>query len=82
MAEKITVKAKQDAGWHPVHGTITKGQEYTMEEHEFSDELFVRPRGFIPPWERPAPAETAPAETAPAPAAPAVEETKKTGGDQ
>lgn len=51
---QITVKAKGDFGWSPViNAEIVKGQEFTIEEDQFSDDLYERPTGFIPPWERP-----------------------------
>ena len=49
----ITVKAKGNFGFHPgLRTEIRKGQEYTMDESEFGEELFERPAGWIPPWER------------------------------
>lgn len=59
MAEErvqIKVKAKIDAGRHRTHGEIVEDQEYTIFEDEFAKELFHRPKGWTPPWERdPAP---------------------------
>lgn len=50
---KITVTAKITAGVHPKHGAIIAGEEYTIAEAEFAEELFHRPDGWLPPWERP-----------------------------
>lgn len=45
---KITVTAKITAGVHPIHGAIIKGQTYTIEEHQFADQLFERPALELP----------------------------------
>jgi hypothetical protein len=39
---KITVTAKITAGVHPIHGAIIAGQTYTIEDHQFAEELFTR----------------------------------------
>lgn len=50
---RIKVAGKIDAGFSPVIGqVINKGQEYEIDEGEFSDELYTRPEGWTPPWER------------------------------
>lgn len=53
MSKKITVTAKITAGTHPTHGAIIAGEEYIIDEAEFAEELFTRPDGWLPPWERP-----------------------------
>lgn len=40
---QITVKAKGDLGIHPFHGAILAGGMYTMEEEQWTGELFERP---------------------------------------
>lgn len=50
---KITVTAKITAGTHPTHGAIIAGQTYEIDEAEFAEELFHRPDGWLPLWERP-----------------------------
>jgi hypothetical protein len=52
---KITVKGKGDLGYTPKHGEIREGADYTIEEADFTDALFERPEGWVPPAERPAP---------------------------
>ena len=53
MAEKITVKARIDAGHHPKYGEIVKGREYTIDANDFGAQLFARPeKGWKAPWER------------------------------
>jgi hypothetical protein len=50
---KIEVKAKITAGVHPKHGPIINGRTYTIEEHEYADQLFERPSPeWLAPWER------------------------------
>lgn len=50
---KVEVKAKITAGVHPRHGPIVKGRTYTIEEHEFADQLYERPSSdWLAPWER------------------------------
>lgn len=53
MSQKITVTAKITAGTHPTHGAIIAGQKYTIDAADFAEELFHRPDGWLPPWERP-----------------------------
>ncbi len=50
----ITVIAKVSAGFHPGLGvSIVEGEEYTIREDQFADQLFNPPTpGWIPPWER------------------------------
>lgn len=38
----IEVVAKGNFGVHPKHGLIVRGQEYTIKEEEFADQLFER----------------------------------------
>jgi hypothetical protein len=40
---QITVKAKGDLGIHPFHGAILAGGMYTMDEEQWTGELFERP---------------------------------------
>lgn len=50
---QITVKAKDNLGFSPKFGEIVKGQEYTMEEEEFADQLFDGPTpDYKPIWIR------------------------------
>lgn len=50
---KVEVKAKITAGVHPQHGPIVQGRTYTIEEHEYADQLFERPSAeWLAPWER------------------------------
>lgn len=75
---QITVKAKITAGWSPViNAEIVKGQGYVIEEEQFSDDLYERPVGFIPPWER-----TAAEEAGPVGAPDTVTTSKKKGGTE
>jgi hypothetical protein len=39
---KITVKGKADLGWSPKFGNIVAGQEYEIDEADFTAVLFVR----------------------------------------
>ena len=39
---KITVTGKGDLGFSPKFGEIIEGQEYTIEEEDFADQLFVK----------------------------------------
>jgi hypothetical protein len=39
----ITVKAKGDLGIHPFHGPILAGEMYTIDESQWTEELFERP---------------------------------------
>lgn len=50
----ITVKAKITAGFHPgLNTNITQGEEYTIDESQFGDQLFERPApDWLAPWER------------------------------
>jgi hypothetical protein len=52
---QITVKAKITAGFHPgLNTNITQGEEYTMEEAQWGDQLFERPSPeWLAPWEQP-----------------------------
>lgn len=60
----ITVTAKGDFGFSPhLRLTITKGEAYTIDEKDFADDLFERPDGWLPPWERETPPEEKPAES-------------------
>jgi hypothetical protein len=50
---QITVKGKGNLGVHPDHGAIKAGQEYTIDEMQFADQLFERPApDWLAPWER------------------------------
>ncbi len=51
---QITVKAKGDLGFHLFHGQIIQGGSYTMEEEQWSEQLFERPS---PEWRAPGEAE-------------------------
>lgn len=48
----IKVTAKGNLGIHPVHGEIVENREYDIDENDFGDQLFHRPEGWVPPWER------------------------------
>jgi len=50
----ITVKAKITAGYHPgLNANIVEGEEYTIEEAQFADQLFHKPSPeWLAPWER------------------------------
>ena len=43
MANMITVTGKDDLGYSPKFGQIIKGQQYTINEEDFTPELFVKP---------------------------------------
>lgn len=49
---KIQVKAKIDGGVHLKYGEIKAGQTYEIDDVDFGDELFVRPKGFESPHEK------------------------------
>lgn len=53
MPKIITVKAKITAGWHPgLRAEIIEGCDYSMQEHEWSADLFERPSSdWLAPWE-------------------------------
>lgn len=51
---QITVKAKMTAGFHPgLNTNIIEGEEHTINESQFADQLFERPSpDWLAPWER------------------------------
>ena len=60
---QITVKAKINAGFHPgLNTNIVQGEEYTIDESQYGDQLFERPSpDWLAPWER-APEQLQPAD--------------------
>jgi len=53
MAKAIKVKAKINAGHHPIYGQIIAGKTYTIDPNHFGEQLFERPsKSWKAPWER------------------------------